>query len=60
MWGAQVAAGDPKWKLQVSWHSNTVMCETCDADQIRFAHFWLQIPPSATSTRRCRRSFLLK
>jgi hypothetical protein len=43
MWGARVAAADVKWNLQVSWHSNIVICETCDADQIRFAHFWLPV-----------------
>jgi hypothetical protein len=43
MWGARVAAADPKWRLQASWHSNNVICETCDADQIQFAHFWLPL-----------------
>jgi hypothetical protein len=47
MWGARVAVADPKWKLQESWHSNTVMCETCRADQIRFAHFWLGLADPA-------------
>jgi hypothetical protein len=47
MWGARVAAADPKWKLQESWHSNTVICETCDADQIQFAHLWLGLADPA-------------
>jgi hypothetical protein len=43
MWGARVASADPKWRLQASWHSNIAICETCDADQIQFAHFWLPL-----------------
>ena len=41
MWGARLVAADPKWKLQRTWHaSGTLLCETCDADQIRSAYFW--------------------
>jgi hypothetical protein len=43
MWGARVAAADPRWRLQESGHSNIVICETYDADQIQFAHFWLAL-----------------
>jgi hypothetical protein len=41
LWGVRLGAANPKWKLQQSWHSNTMSCETCAEDQIRFAHLWL-------------------
>jgi len=41
MWGARLVAADAKWKLQPTWHATgTLLCETCDADQIRSAYFW--------------------
>lgn len=41
MWGARLVAADAKWKLKPTWHATgTIVCETCDADQIRGAVFW--------------------
>lgn len=45
MWGARLAVADAKWKLQQTLQQiwllrGTLLCQTCEADQIRSAYFW--------------------